>query len=146
MDNLFIGSVEYGARTALLWNLAADEKGGPLLPGSDSCHPGGCRPVVTVKNGAYKLNQEFFALAHAQRAVLPKDADGPLAKRAEVAVSGGDSWALRVGAYVTGRSNAGDHGAISSSLVVSSIVLTGCSERYSLVVMNCEYFAPRSRG
>jgi hypothetical protein len=37
-----LGSTAYGSRTAMLWNLAANEQGGPTLPGSDSCG-GGCR-------------------------------------------------------------------------------------------------------
>jgi hypothetical protein len=108
MDNLFLGALEYGARTALLWNLAGDAAGGPMLPGADSCRPGGCRPVATVQHGGYALNQEFFALAHAQRAVSPRDDDGPRGKRVQVDVGGGEAWALRVGAYVTARANASD--------------------------------------
>jgi O-glycosyl hydrolase len=105
MDNIFIGTLEYGARSALLWNIAADKKGGPTFPGTDSCRPGGCRPIVTITGNSYTLNQEYYALAQAQRAVLPKDADGPRGKRVKVSVSGGMEWALRVGAYVTGRSD-----------------------------------------
>jgi hypothetical protein len=52
-----IGSIAYGAQTAMMWNLAANAQNGPLLPGSDSC-PGGCRPMVTVSGGQYTLNQE----------------------------------------------------------------------------------------
>jgi O-glycosyl hydrolase len=118
MDNILIGSIEYGARTALLWNLAADKKGGPTFPGTDSCKPGGCRPVVTISGGSYTLNQEYYALAQAQRATVPKDADGPSGKRMKVSVSGGNQWALRVGGYVTGRSKDSDF------------------DRYSLVVVN----------
>jgi hypothetical protein len=41
----FIGSLEYSAKTAMMWNLAADENGGPILSGTDSCNGGnpGCR-------------------------------------------------------------------------------------------------------
>jgi hypothetical protein len=41
-DNLFVGSVAYGARTAPMWNLAANAEGGPTIPGTTSCG-GGCR-------------------------------------------------------------------------------------------------------
>jgi hypothetical protein len=47
-------------------------------------------------------------MAHAQKAVLPKDVGGPLGKRIGVAITGGNNWALRVGAYVTGRASASD--------------------------------------
>lgn len=58
-------------------------------------------------------------MAHASKAILPKDVGGPWGKRMGVSVGGNLNWALRVGAYVTGR-------------VKSSDWL-----RYSLVVLNC---------
>jgi hypothetical protein len=78
--------------------------------------------MVSVRpDGTYALNQEFLALAQASVATRPKDADGPSGKRIGVSVSGDSSWALRVGAYVTGRANKADW------------------LRYSLVVLNwCE--------
>ena len=63
MDNQFIGSIEYYAHAALMWNLAGDPSGGPRLPGMDSC-PAGCLPVVTVYgNGTYSLNQGCTSLS-----------------------------------------------------------------------------------
>lgn len=59
-------------------------------------------------------------MAHASKAIIPRDAGGPWGKRMGVAVGGNLGWALQVGAYVTGRTNASDW------------------LRYSLVVLNCE--------
>ena len=47
-------------------------------------------------------------MAHASKAIIPKDANGPFGKRIGVSVSGSESWALRVGAYVTHRANPSD--------------------------------------
>lgn len=60
-------------------------------------------------------------MAHASRAIIPKDPGGPFGRRIGVSVGGDEGWALRVGAYVTER--------------------VGASEwlRYSLVVLNCEF-------
>jgi hypothetical protein len=53
-----IGATENWAQSAAYWNLALDDKGGPLLPGTGSCK-GGCRGMVTVKgNGDFDFNQE----------------------------------------------------------------------------------------
>jgi hypothetical protein len=118
MDNIIIGAAEHGASTGLFWVLAGDTRGGPKLPGTDSCGGAGCRPVVTVNvDGNYVLNTEFFAAAHGAKATIPKDADGPSGRRVGSAV---DSGLLRVGAYVTGRAESSDW------------------LRYSLVVMNCK--------
>jgi len=58
MDNIMIGAVEYGASSGLMWNLALDGSGQPILPGSDSC-TGGCRGVVTINSdGTWSANQE----------------------------------------------------------------------------------------
>ncbi|KAG5352372.1 hypothetical protein C0989_002636 [Termitomyces sp. Mn162] len=42
-------------------------------------------------------------MAQASKAVYPKDAGGPYGKRIAVSVEGNLNWALRVGAFVTGR-------------------------------------------
>ncbi|KAJ6612396.1 glycoside hydrolase [Mycena sp. CBHHK59/15] len=119
MDNLWIGSLENFAGVGLMFNLALDGNGQPLLPGSNSCG-GGCRPIVTVNSdGSYAFNQEFYSLAQASKAIIPKDAGGPWGQRIGVSVQGSLGWALRVGAYSTGRLSSTDW------------------NRYSLVVMNC---------
>jgi len=58
-------------------------------------------------------------MAHASRAVIPQQKGGPFAKRIESKVTGSQSWALRVTAYMT----AGGADQTSDS-------------RYSLVVLN----------
>ncbi|KAG6826979.1 hypothetical protein H0H92_013684 [Tricholoma furcatifolium] len=119
MDNLFIGSLEYYSKSALMWNLALNASGDPMYPDTNSCSGPGCRPLVTINpNGTYNFNQEFYAMAQASKAIYPKDIGGPYGQRIGVSVGGSLSWALRVGAYVTERVNKSDW------------------LRYSLVVMN----------
>ncbi|KAF9558907.1 glycoside hydrolase family 30 protein [Agrocybe pediades] len=121
MDNLWIGSLEHNSRSGLMWNIALDGNGNPKLPGTNSCGGSGCRPLVTVNgDGSYSFNQEFYSMAQASKAIIPKDAGGPFGQRIGVSVGGSLSWALRVGAYVTGR--------VSSSDWL----------RYSIVVLNCD--------
>ncbi|KAJ7664594.1 glycoside hydrolase family 30 protein, partial [Mycena polygramma] len=118
MDNLWIGSLEHWAGVGLMYNIALDGSGHPVLPGTNSC-AGGCRPIVTVNSdGSFSYNQEFYALAQASKAIIPKDAGGPWGKRIGVSVQGSLGWALRVGAYSTKRVSSTDW------------------NRYSLVVMN----------
>ncbi|KAH8115004.1 glycoside hydrolase [Phellopilus nigrolimitatus] len=118
MDNLMIGSITYNSQTALMWNLALDGNGQPVLPSSSSCG-GGCRGVLQVNsNGTWSPNQEFYSMAQASKAILPKDSGGPFGQRIGVTVGGSMSWALIVGAYVTGRVSSSDW------------------NRYSLVVLN----------
>ena len=57
-------------------------------------------------------------MGQASKAILPRDSGGPWGKRIGVSVGGTLNWALRVGAYVTGRVNSADW------------------LRYSLVVLN----------
>ncbi|CAE6451753.1 unnamed protein product [Rhizoctonia solani] len=119
MDNIAIGAPQHWARTALEWNLASDESGGPTFPGTNSCTNPACRAIVTIKSdGSYELNQEFYSLAQASRAVVPKDPGGPTGQRIGVTVGGNLSWALRVNAFVTKRTNSADW------------------NRYSIVVLN----------
>ncbi|KAJ7153355.1 glycoside hydrolase family 30 protein [Mycena filopes] len=118
MDNLWIGSLEHNAEVGLMYNLALDGSGHPTLPGTNSC-ASGCRPIVTVNSdGSFSYNQEFYALAQASKAIIPKDAGGPWGRRIGVSVQGSLNWALRVGAYSTKRVSSTDF------------------NRYSLVVMN----------
>lgn len=103
-----------------MFNLALDGSGHPILPGSTSC-ASGCRGLVTVNSdGSYSFNQEFYAMAQASKAVLPKDSGGPWGQRISVSVGGTLGWTLRVSAFVTARLSSGD------------------SPRYSIVVMNCK--------
>ncbi|KAJ7703693.1 glycoside hydrolase family 30 protein, partial [Mycena rosella] len=118
MDNLWIGSLEHFAEVGLMYNLALDGNGLPTLPGTNSC-ASGCRPIVTVNSdGTFSYNQEFYALAQASKAIIPKDEGGPWGQRIGVSVQGSLGWALRVGAYSTKRLSSTDW------------------NRYSLVVMN----------
>ncbi|KAJ8503103.1 hypothetical protein ONZ45_g11150 [Pleurotus djamor] len=119
MDNLWIGSIEHGAQVALMWNIALDGSGNPKTPGTNSCGGPGCRPLVTVNgDGSWSVNQELYSMAQASKAILPRDVGGPFGQRIGVSVGGSTGWALRVGAYVTGRANPSDW------------------LRYSLVVLN----------
>lgn len=118
MDNLFIGSITHNAHSALMWNLALDGSGHPILPTTNSCG-GGCRGVAQINSdGTWSVNQEFYSMAQASKAVLPRDVGGPWGKRIGVSVGGSMSWGLVVGAYMTGRVNPSDW------------------NRYSLVVLN----------
>lgn len=101
-----------------MWNLALDSTGGPELPGSNSC-TGGCRGVVQINSdGTWNVNQEFYAMAQASKAILPRDPGGPWGQRIGVSVGGNLDWALVVGAYVTRRVSSTDW------------------NRYSIVVLN----------
>ncbi|KAI5991261.1 glycoside hydrolase family 30 protein [Pisolithus albus] len=118
MDNLFIGSLAYGSSTGLMWNLALDGNGNPKLPGTSSCTPP-CRGVVQVNsNGTWSVNQEFYAMGQASKAILPRDVGGPWGQRIGVSLGGELDWALVVGAYVTKRVSPTDW------------------NRYSIVVLN----------
>ncbi|KAJ7717570.1 glucan endo-1,6-beta-glucosidase [Mycena metata] len=118
MDNLFVGAVTQNSRAVLMWNIALDS-GTPKLPGTTSCGGAGCRSIAQVNlDGSYSLNQEFYSMAQASKAIIPKDVGGPWGQRIGVTVGGSLNWALIVGAYVTGRVNPSDW------------------LRYSLVVLN----------
>lgn len=122
MDNIFIGAITHNSHSGLMWNIALDS-GTPELPGSTSCGGGGCRSIAQVNlDGSYSLNQEFYSMAQASKAVIPKDVGGAWGQRIGVTVGGTLDWALIVGAYVTTRVNPTDW------------------LRYSLVVLNCEMF------
>ncbi|KAJ8075102.1 hypothetical protein PM082_019429 [Marasmius tenuissimus] len=119
MDHIFIGSVEHGSSTGLMWNIALDGNGNPKLPGTNSCGGPGCRGVVQINSdGSWSVNQEFYAMAHVSKATIPKDAGGPFGQRIGVSIGGTLNFGLRVGAFVTRRNNPSDWA------------------RYSLVVVN----------
>uniref|UniRef100_A0A0W0FXC6 Glycosyl hydrolase family 30 TIM-barrel domain-containing protein n=1 Tax=Moniliophthora roreri TaxID=221103 RepID=A0A0W0FXC6_MONRR len=114
----WIGSLEHYSESGLMWNIALDGNGNPMLSSSSSCKPP-CRALVNVEDdGSYSFNQEFTSMAHVAKATIPKDVGGPFARRIGVGLSGSLGWAVRVGAFVTERSS-------SSEL-----------PRYSLVVLN----------
>ncbi|KAF7304080.1 Glycoside hydrolase family 30 protein [Mycena indigotica] len=118
MNNLWIGSVNQGADVGLMFNIAADSDGEPRLPGTSSCG-GGCRPIVTVdSDGSFEYNQEFYALAAASKASIPKDAGGPWGRRIGVSVQGSQASKLAVTAFATKRIKSTDW------------------NRYSIVVLN----------
>ncbi|KAJ7119122.1 glucan endo-1,6-beta-glucosidase [Mycena epipterygia] len=116
-ENLFIGAIEHHAQTALMWNLVSGEE----LPNATSCHgkdgkPNACRAVVTLNsNGSYTLNQEYYAIAHAARAVIPRDSGGAFGRLIKSTVKQNN---LRVNAFATARVN------------------TTAPTRYSLHVLN----------
>lgn len=65
--NLFIGSMIYGAKAVMLWNLALDEEGGPKNGGCQNC-----RGVVTIaSNGEVTYNEEYYTLGQFSKFVLP---------------------------------------------------------------------------
>lgn len=68
LSNLLLGSVRYGSRSVLKWNLVLDENSGPQNGGCDNC-----RGIVTLnrRSGETILNEEFYAFAHVGRFVLP---------------------------------------------------------------------------
>ncbi|THH30033.1 hypothetical protein EUX98_g4142 [Antrodiella citrinella] len=108
MDNIYIGAIQHNARTALEWNIALDGNGQPELPGSNSCGNPPCRGIVTISGTSYTLNQEFYSMAQASKAILPRDVNGPFGSRIGVTVGGSLNWALVVNAFVTGRVNPSD--------------------------------------
>ncbi|KAF9047180.1 glucan endo-1,6-beta-glucosidase [Hymenopellis radicata] len=119
MDNIFIGSIQHNSMSGLMWNIALDGNGNPKYPGTDSCGGSGCRGIVQVNSaGTWSVNQEFYSMSQASKAIIPKDAGGPYGKRIGVSVGGSLNWALRVNAFVTERTNSADW------------------LRYSLVVLN----------
>ncbi|CAK5275076.1 unnamed protein product [Mycena citricolor] len=118
MNNLWIGSLQNWAGVGLMYNIALDGQGLPILPGTNSCG-GGCRPIVTVNSdGSFSYNQEFYAMAQASKAIIPKDAGGPWGYRIGVSVQGSLASTLTVGAYATKRLSSTDW------------------NRYALVVLN----------
>ncbi|TFK37581.1 glucan endo-1,6-beta-glucosidase [Crucibulum laeve] len=119
LTNIFIGSITHNSHSGLMWNIALDGNGNPKLPGTNSCGGPGCRAIVTVNSdGSYSVNQEFYAMAQASKAIIPRDVGGAWGKRIGVTVGGSLNWALQVGAYVTTRVSSSDW------------------NRYSLVVLN----------
>src|ERR671918_386388 len=66
--NLLVGATRNWSRTALKWNIALDQFGGP--------HTGGCTNcagIVTVDrgNGAVTYNHDYYSIGHASKFVRP---------------------------------------------------------------------------
>ncbi|TNF08507.1 MAG: glucan endo-1,6-beta-glucosidase [Bacillota bacterium] len=60
MENVFIGSINYHAKSVLMWNLALDDQDGPQNGGCSNC-----RGVVTVHaDGSYTRNEEYYMIGH----------------------------------------------------------------------------------
>ena len=69
LENVFLGSLNYGSRSVLLWNLALDTQDGPQNGGCTNC-----RGVVTVNdNDTYTLNEEYYMIGHFSK-FIDKDA------------------------------------------------------------------------
>jgi glucosylceramidase len=66
--DLLIAGIRQWARGVVYWNLALDEKHGPHFGGCDAC-----KGVVTIdsQTGKVSRNDEYYALAHFSRFVLP---------------------------------------------------------------------------
>lgn len=65
--NLFIGSMTYGTKAVMLWNLVLDENGGPKNGGCQNC-----RGVVTISTtGDVTYNEEYYALGQFSKFVMP---------------------------------------------------------------------------
>ncbi|MEK0306913.1 glycoside hydrolase family 30 protein [Bifidobacterium favimelis] len=64
-----IAAMRQGARCLVLWNLALDAKGGPVVPGFGTST---CRGLVTVgRRGRVDYNLDYYGLAHFSRFVRP---------------------------------------------------------------------------
>ncbi|KAF7340532.1 Glycoside hydrolase family 30 protein [Mycena sanguinolenta] len=120
MDNLWIGSLENFAGVGLMYNLALDGNGLPILPGTNSCGGGVSvrGPFVPAECQLSFGGVIVYSMAQASKAIIPKDPGGPWGQRIKVSVQGSLAWALRVGAYSTKRLSSTDW------------------NRYTLVVMN----------
>lgn len=66
--DLLIAGIRQWARGVVYWNLALDENHGPHFGGCDAC-----KGVITIDShtGAVSRNDEYYALAHFSRFVLP---------------------------------------------------------------------------
>ncbi|WP_430390698.1 glycoside hydrolase family 30 protein [Dyella sp. 20L07] len=66
--NLLIAGIRQWASGVVYWNLALDENHGPHFGGCDAC-----KGVVTIDSstGAVSRNDEYYALAHFSKFVLP---------------------------------------------------------------------------
>lgn len=73
-QNLIIGATRNWAKTVLLWNLALDPNGGPMLPGSCGAPNTRCRGLVTIDPAqvdGFKPHVEYYAIGHASKFVAP---------------------------------------------------------------------------
>ena len=69
LENVFLGSLNFGSKSVLLWNLALDQADGPQNGGCTNC-----RGVVTVNNeNSFTLNEEYYMIGHFSK-FIDKDA------------------------------------------------------------------------
>ncbi|RDS86333.1 glycoside hydrolase family 30 protein [Dyella psychrodurans] len=68
--DLLVTGIRQWARGVVYWNLALDEQHGPHFGGCDAC-----KGLVTIDShtGAVSRNDEYYALAHFSKFVLPGD-------------------------------------------------------------------------
>jgi len=61
MENIFMGSINRGARGVLMWNIALDENNGPKNGGCQNC-----RGVLTIDSTTSEVikNEEYYIIGH----------------------------------------------------------------------------------
>ena len=64
--NVTIGTTRNWARSAIAWNLALDASGGPHNGGCDTC-----TGVITVDDGTFTTNAEYYTIGHLSKFVRP---------------------------------------------------------------------------
>ncbi|KAK2460052.1 hypothetical protein APHAL10511_007929 [Amanita phalloides] len=152
MNNIFIGGIHNWARVVLMWNLALDGSGNPMLPGTNSCKDehdkNNCRPVVAVsKDGSYSFTQDFYAMAHTSKAIIPKDPGGPFGQRIGITIKGSSNITVVASAFVVrGRNSTGpkqytlivlnqnDGTHIKPQQVTAAIVFRGQQATYTFAI------------
>ena len=108
--NLLVLGTRQWARGVIYWNLALDENHGPHFGGCDLC-----KGVVTIdsQTGAVSRNDEYYALAHFSKFVLPgavrvkstdTDADKGIANVAFQNQADGSVVLVMVNSHTTARS------------------------------------------
>lgn len=70
VHTVIVGALRHGAKSVVLWNIAADQHNGPYL------QPGGCvicRPLVNIdtRTGEWQFNPDYHALGHVSKFVRP---------------------------------------------------------------------------
>ncbi|KAK2460053.1 hypothetical protein APHAL10511_007930 [Amanita phalloides] len=153
MENIFTSNIQNWVQVVLMWNLALDGSGSPMLPGTNSCKDehrtkNTCRPVVAVsKDGSYSFTQDFYVMAHTSKAIIPKDPGGPFGQRIGVTIKGSPSITVIASAYVVrGRKstepkqytlvvlNPNDGTHVKPQQVTAAIVFRGQQATYTFPV------------
>lgn len=73
-QHLIIGATRNWAKTVLLWNLALDLNGGPILPGACGAPGTRCRGLVTIdptQANGFNPHVEYYVVGHASKFVAP---------------------------------------------------------------------------